>query len=70
MWLIIKLLEALLGRFKSKDAHTLFDEVLISEYLQTQKEYLLTILYPRYSFKIYGTCITVFDKIQATQDSM
>lgn len=69
MWLIIKFLESLLGRFKRKDVVTLADEALVKEYLATQDEYLFSILYNRYSSKIYAKCVSMLKNMEAAQDS-
>ncbi|MEP7268397.1 MAG: sigma-70 family RNA polymerase sigma factor [Saprospiraceae bacterium] len=68
MWLIVKFFEALLGRFSSKDSHALTDEVLIERYLSTQDEFLFSILYHRYSTKIYAKCITMLKNMEVAQD--
>lgn len=69
MWLIIKFLESLLGRFKRKDVVALADEALVKEYLATQDEYLFSILYNRYSSKIYAKCVSMLKNMEAAQDS-
>ncbi len=68
MWLIIKFLEVLFGRFKAKDALAMADEAIVTNYLQTQEEYLFSILYNRYSSKIYGKCITMLKNMEVAQD--
>jgi len=69
MWLIIKFLEALFGKFTRKDSHTLADEALVAQYLNTQDDFLFSILYNRYSSKIYAKCVSMLKNMEVAQDS-
>lgn len=44
------------------------DEVLVAQYIDTQDDQLFSILYNRYSAKIYGKCITMLKNMEAAQD--
>lgn len=68
MWIILKFLEVLFGKFRTKDARALGDEALIAQYLATQDEHLFSILYDRYSAKIYFKCMSMLKNIEAAQD--
>ena len=68
MWLIIKFLEVLFGRFRAKEAQALGDEALIEQYLITQDDHLFSILYDRYAGKIYGKCIGMLKNMELAQD--
>lgn len=69
MWLILKFLEALFGKFTRQDSHTLADEVLVAKYLNTQDDFLFSILYNRYSSKIYAKCVSMLKNMELAQDS-
>lgn len=61
-------LEVLFSKFRSKGDPTLADEVLVAQYIDTQDDQLFSILYNRYSAKIYGKCITMLKNMEAAQD--
>ena len=69
MWLIVKFLEALFGKFTRKDSHALADEALVAQYLNTQDDFLFSILYNRYSSKIYAKCVSMLKNMEVAQDS-
>ncbi len=68
MWLITKFLEVLFGRLRSKNFYNHPDETLVKEYLATQDDQLFSILYNRYSTKIYAKCIAMLKNVEAAQD--
>ncbi|MBK6389595.1 MAG: sigma-70 family RNA polymerase sigma factor [Saprospiraceae bacterium] len=68
MRLILQFLEVLFSKFRSKGDPTLADEVLVAQYIDTQDDQLFSILYNRYSAKIYGKCITMLKNMEAAQD--
>jgi RNA polymerase sigma factor (sigma-70 family) len=69
MWFILKFLQTLFGRIGRKELYALADEELVMRYLESQDDFLFSILYDRYAQKIYAKCMTMLRNLEAAQDS-